>query len=167
MLAYIRKPHADLAALILRMGLGFLFIGYGCIKLNQAHAMSEYMSYNTQQAVGWAELICGSLLAIGFLTRLAALVMIADMIGAIVMVTGKREFFGMDMTAHGETFRPGAEYNIIIILVCLALLALGSGWFSLDHLIFNRRKRATDTTMAPVSPSAQAQNIASAPVVKA
>ena len=65
MLAYIRKPHADLAALILRMGLGFLFIGYGYIKLNQAHSMSEYMSLATQQAVGWAELICGALLAVG------------------------------------------------------------------------------------------------------
>lgn len=166
MLAYIRKPHADLAALILRMGLGFLFIGYGYIKLHLAHAQSEYMSLGTQQVVGWAELVCGFLLALGLLSRLAALVMIADMIGAIVMVTGKREFFGMDMTAHGETFRPGAEYNIIVILVCLALLALGSGWFSLDHLIFNRGRRLTSTTITPVSPSSQAQNIAPSSVVK-
>jgi putative oxidoreductase len=166
MLAYIRKPHADLAALILRMGLGFLFIGYGWIKVNQAHPMSDYMSYSTQQAVGWAELICGFLLALGLLTRLAVLVIIADMVGAITMVTGKREFFGMSMGSHGETFRPGFEYNIIIIVVCLALVALGSGWFSLDHLIFNRRKRETSVTV-PVAPTSQAQNIAPPPVVKA
>jgi uncharacterized membrane protein YphA (DoxX/SURF4 family) len=125
------------------------------------------MSLGTQQAVGWAELICGALLALGLLSRLAALVVIADMVGAIVMVTGKREFFGMDVTAHGETFKPGSEYNIIIILVCLALLALGSGWFSLDHLIFSRRRIVTGAAAAPVSPSSQAQNIPPAPAVRA
>jgi putative oxidoreductase len=164
MLAYIRRPHADLAALILRMGLGFLFIGYGYIKINQEHAISEYMSLATQQAVGWAELICGILLASGLLTRLAALVLIADMVGAITMVTGKRDFFGLSMEVHGETFKPGFEYNIIIIAICLALVALGSGWFSLDQLIFNRRKRDASTP-AVIAPSSQAQNIPPAPVV--
>jgi len=52
MFAYIRKPHPDLAALMLRMGLGFLFVGYGYIKVYQENPLSELMSYNMQQAVG-------------------------------------------------------------------------------------------------------------------
>ena len=142
MLAQILKPHADLAALLLRLALGFLFIGYGYIKLQQAHAVSEYMTLQTQQAVGWAELSCGILLTLGLLTRLAALVVIADMVAAIYLVTGKRELFGLSVGPHGETFQPGFEYNFLIIVACLALVALGSCRFALSHLIFHRRQRA-------------------------
>lgn len=163
MLAYFRKPHSDLAALILRMGLGFLFIGYGYIKVYQGRALSEVMTYEMQQAVGWGELICGSLLAIGLLTRLAALGVIVDMVGAIVMVTGKRDFFGMNMGPHGETFKPGFEYNIVIVLVCLALMVMGGGWFSLDHMIFGRR-RGVATTAVPVGGPLPIPGMASTPI---
>ncbi len=160
MLAYIRKPHADLAAVILRLGLAFLFIGYGYMKVSQSQAVSAYMTYSTQQAVGWAELICGILLALGLFTRLAALVLTADMVGAIYLVTGKRDFFGMETGPHGETFTPGFEYNIIVIAACLALVALGGGLFSINHLIFRRRETGPRVA-APVS------TVPPAPVVKA
>jgi putative oxidoreductase len=163
MLAYIRKPHNDLAALILRVGLGYLFIGYGYIKIYQDFPLSEFMSESTQTAVGWVELICGVLLVLGLLTRLASLVVITDMAAAIYLVTGRRGFFGMGADPHGETFRPGFEYNVVIILVCLALLALGSGRFSLDQLIFNRKKKET----IGGEPAPQAPSVAPAPVVKA
>jgi len=74
--------------------------------------------------------------------------MIANMIGAIVLVTGKRGFFGINVGPHGETFMPGFEYNIIIILTCLALVVLSGGWFSLDHLIFGRKKTETSGAAA-------------------
>ncbi len=163
MLAYIRRPHADLAAVILRLGLGFIFIGYGYMKVTQEHAVSEFMSLGMQQAVGWTELICGILLTVGLFPRLAALVMVADMVGAIYLVTGKRDLFGTDVGPHGETFKPGFEYNFLIIIVCLALLALGGGVFSLNHLIFGRRQR----TMSVAAPASEAPAIPPAPVVKA
>jgi putative oxidoreductase len=160
MLAYLRKPHADLAALILRIGLAYVFIGYGYIKLIQGHQMSEVMSYNLQLTVGWAELVCGILLVSGLLTRLAALGMIANMIGAIVLVTGKRGFFDPTVGPHGEKFQPGFEFNIIMILVCLALVVLGGGSISLDRLIFGRRRAETSAA----TPLPQAPVVAADPV---
>jgi putative oxidoreductase len=162
MLAYIRRPHADLAAVILRLGLAFLFIGYGYMKVSQDRAMTEHMSFGLQTAVGWTELICGILLAIGLFPRLAALGIIVDMCGAIYLVTGKRDLFGADVGPHGETFKPGYEYNLLIIVVCLALIAMGGGVFSLNHLIFGRRQRTTSVAV----PTPQVPAIPPAPVVK-
>lgn len=164
MLAYFRRPHSDLAALILRMGLGFLFLGYGYIKVSQDKAVSEVMTFQLQQAVGWLELICGGLLAIGLLTRLAALGVIVDMVGAIVLVTGKREFFGLSVGPHGVTFQPGFEYNIILILICLALMVMGGGWFSLDHMIFGRLGRTASTSVPVGGPLPLPQGVPSASV---
>ena len=39
----------------------------------------------------------------------------------------------------------GAEYNVAVIVMCLAVVALGSGKVSLDHLIFGRRRAAAAT----------------------
>lgn len=162
MIAYLRKPHADLAALILRLGLGFLFIAHGYSKIIQDFKWTEVISPAMQQTVGWAELIFGILLLIGLLGRLAALGVIGDMIGAIVLVTGRRGIIGQDMGPHGLTFQAsGFEYNFLIIAACLALLVLGSGWFSLDHLIFCRRKCGTT---AVGMPPPRSENAVSSPL---
>ena len=150
MFAYWRRPHPDLASVILRLGLGFIFMAHGYIKVFQPLSWTEVISRNMQNTVGWAELVFGILLALGFLSRLAALGVVADMIGAIVLVTGSRSFITIEMGAHGFTFRAsGFEYNLMIIVASLAVVVLGSGWFSLDYLLFGRKKapaRATTTT---------------------
>ncbi len=157
MLANLRKPHPDLAAVILRLGLGAIFIEHGYLKVfvpdswTVPAAWKETITPAIQNIVGWAELIFGLLIVLGLLSRLAALGVIADMIGAIVVVTGQHGFISTDMERSGFTFRAsGFEYNLIIIAACLALAVLGAGLFSVDHLIFGRKKAATAAAGAPL-----------------
>ncbi len=141
MLAYLRRPHIDLASLILRLGLAAIFIGQGYMKFVQPESWTDQLTPTMQKVVSGAELACGVMLAVGFLSRLAALALIADMVGAIMLVTGVQEFFPIAFKSGGFTFQAGAAYNFLIIVACLALLVLGSGIVSVDHLIFGRKRR--------------------------
>ncbi len=157
MLAYLRKPHPDLASVILRLGLGYLFLAHGYIKIVQDFPLSRGITHSMQNAIGWAEMSFGALLILGLLSRLAALGVIVEMIGAIVMVTGKRDYISVELGPEGDRFlAAGFEYNILIIVACLVLLVLGSGWFSLDHLIFCRKKGETTAAGAPLPRSENA-----------
>ncbi len=79
-----------------------------------------------QLAIAWGELIGGIALGVGFLTRLAALGIIAIMAGAIYTVHLPH---GFDITKHGY------EYNVVIIVVCLALILTGGGKLAVDRLL--------------------------------
>ncbi|HEY7159369.1 MAG TPA: DoxX family protein [Gemmataceae bacterium] len=159
MFAYLRKPHVDLATLILRLGLAAIFLAHGFVFLNQEQSWTDKISPTMQRVVSWGEFVCGLALAVGLLSRLAAVGVIVIMVGAIELVTGSQGFLPTSFTSEGYTFRAGAAYNFIIIVACLALIVLGSGHVSLDHLLFGRKKTATpaaapSTTTAPVPPSA-------------
>ncbi|MBL8843218.1 MAG: DoxX family protein [Planctomycetes bacterium] len=69
-------------------------------------------------------------LAIGALTRLAALGMVAVMVGAIATVHASHGFF---MNWSGAQQGEGFEYHLLVIGIALALLTGGAGRFSLDH----------------------------------
>jgi uncharacterized membrane protein YphA (DoxX/SURF4 family) len=154
MLAKLLRPHADFATLLLRVGLAAIFIVHGVFKVNQDfELLPSIMSMEVQVTVGWVELICGGLLLVGLFSRLACLPMIAIQIAAIILVTGKRAL-GMEMERWGADYsRVGPEYNLVLITVCVAVVALGSGLVSLDHLlkkVFLRKAAA-----APAAPVAQ------------
>jgi uncharacterized membrane protein YphA (DoxX/SURF4 family) len=78
-----------------------------------------------QLAVGWGELMAGVGIALGLLTRIAALGIITIMAGAIATVTGRGGF-----GAPG-----GFEYNFVLIIVALCLIITGAGTLSLDRVI--------------------------------
>jgi putative oxidoreductase len=77
----------------------------------------------------------GSLFLIfGFLTRLAALGMLIEFIGTIVVVHGQNGFF-MNWSLvpnKGEGF----EYHLLVLGISLALLIAGGGKASLDGLLY-------------------------------
>jgi putative oxidoreductase len=83
-----------------------------------------------QIAVAWGELLGGIALGLGFLTRLAALGIIAIMAGAIVLVHGE----------HGFSAPAGYEYNMLIIAACVALVLLGGGNLAVDRFLRLRRR---------------------------
>jgi uncharacterized membrane protein YphA (DoxX/SURF4 family) len=138
MLATLLKPKVDLAALVLRWGIAAIFLVHGYFKLMQDFLLfpPSLMTFEQQVALGWAEVIIGGAVAIGLLSRLAALVTIVHQIGAIVLVTGGRALAGPEINRTGADYtRVGPEFNLVLIALCVGIILLGSGMFSLDHLL--------------------------------
>ena len=86
----------------------------------------ELLPAPLQGLVAWGELLGGVAIALGILTRVAALGIIVIMVGAIVTVTGAGGFSEMNK---------GFEYNFVLIVVALSLIITGAGTFSLDRVI--------------------------------
>jgi putative oxidoreductase len=167
MFRYLQKPHVELARAILRITLGFAFFAHGYIKLHQSslsQSWTDMLTPSMQQVIGWGEFICGVCLIFGFLSRVAALVLIADMIGAIALVMKYEDYIPVGVGPHGNTFKVGYEYNILIIAVALAIFLVGSGWFSLDAIIYRRWKGEPAQEAATGTPHLRADEGVAAPV---
>ena len=128
--------NRDLALLGLRIGLGLLFIhaGWGKIShiagvvgLGQRLHLPLPAVFGPVLAI--VELGGGSLVIGGLLTRLVALLLALDMLGALFLVK-----------IHTSAFI-GEEW--LAFWIGLALLAFGAGSFSLDAFLQNRRAQGT------------------------
>jgi len=122
-----------LAPLVLRLGLAVVFIFHGMQKVQAQDKWGTgwhpEMAAAMQAAVAWGELLGGVAMAIGFLTRLAALGLIAIMAGAIVTVHGE----------HGFALKNGGyEYNFALIVIATGVVLLGSGVLGLDYWLFRK-----------------------------
>jgi len=138
MFATLFKPKVDFAALLLRLGLAAVFVVHGYFKIVQSYPLIREMSLQVQQIVGWTEFVAGIALALGLFSRLAALATIPVQVGAIILVTGKRALTVTPIEATGADYsRVGPEYNGLLIVTALAVIVLGSGVVSLDHLVYN------------------------------
>lgn len=87
---------APWAALILRLGLGILFLAHGLLKLlvfKPAGAYGYFKSLGLPGALAYvtmtAELAGGAALIIGFMPRYVALLLVPLILGTIVVVHGK------------------------------------------------------------------------------
>lgn len=92
----IDAATAPWAALILRLGLGILFLAHGLLKLlvfKPAGAYGYFKSLGLPGALAYvtmtAELAGGAALIIGFMPRYVALLLVPLILGTIVMVHGK------------------------------------------------------------------------------
>jgi len=126
-----------LAPLILRLTLAAIFIYHGQTLVNKdtewgAKWLPPEMKQPpaAQMAAAWGQLVGGVALALGLLTRLAALGLIAVMAGPIALFHWEH---GFDIRNHGY------EYNVAIIAMCLVLVLTGPGKVALDHVFFRRR----------------------------
>src|ERR1035437_5441298 len=119
-----------LALLLLRVGLGAVFVFHGSQKVFDGLASEKFLAM--MQGMGlpllppavwagmaaWSELLGGGLVLVGLLTRLAAVPLIVTMLVAIATVTGKN---GFDSMNHGY------EYNIVLLAMAGALVLCGGG----------------------------------------
>ena len=128
-----------LAPLALRLGLGVVFVDHGLSKLDGGPAegfggMLTGLGVAAPALFAWlvtiAELVGGLMLLAGFATRLATLPLIATMIGAIVLVKAD-----VGIIAGPGSSMAGAELDIALAAGLLALLFIGPGRLSLDHVL--------------------------------
>jgi uncharacterized membrane protein YphA (DoxX/SURF4 family) len=140
------QAHVDSGALVLRLGLAAIFIVHGFLKLVQdgGAGWNDDLPRETQMAVAWGETVCGGALLLGFLSRLAAVGIIVMQTGAISLYTWRFDFVHIEYNRANPLRVPtGTEYNFALIIMCLAVIAIGSGKASLDHFLFGRRRKAT------------------------
>ena len=138
-----RPALFDVALLILRVFLGVCFVVHGLGKLGIVGPG------NMQGFVGWlkslgvpfaeaqarlamlSEIAGGTLIALGLLTRIAALIVFVTM--SVAATIGHKG--GGYLVTNNP---PGNEYAINLAMLMIVLVLLGPGFYSLDHLIFAR-----------------------------
>ena len=131
----------DVALTTLRVVLGVVFFAHGAQKMlgwfggygfHGTMGFFEHMGMPAPVAllVIVTEFFGGLGLIVGLLTRIAALGIGCEMIGAIFMVHLPNGFF---MNWTGNQKGEGFEYHLLAIAIAAALLLRGAGAFSLDR----------------------------------
>jgi putative oxidoreductase len=133
---------ADLAALLLRVSLGVMFIAHsfilkyltftlaGTAQFFESLGLPAFLAYLTFAA----ELLGGIALVIGFRTRLVALALVPILLGATWVHIGNGWVFS---AANG-----GWEYPLFLIVVSLASALLGNGAYALDNVLGQAKAKA-------------------------
>ncbi|MEM3154119.1 MAG: DoxX family membrane protein [Candidatus Woesearchaeota archaeon] len=117
--------YEDFALLLLRIGLGIIFIMHGWPKIKNPMGMKETTGF-LSPLVAIAEFFGGLGILLGFLTQIAGLALFVNMLGALYF----HKFKWNDVFIGKEKF--GYEYPFILAIVALALALLGAGAYSLD-----------------------------------
>jgi len=152
---------ADMAALLLRLGLAAIVLFHGGLKVAVGHDQWDpHLPAAVQIVVAWGEVLCGVLLLLGLGSRIAAVGIIIIQAGAIYFVTGQSTGFIGDWRSDYQGFMrvvtADYEYNIALILMAAALVLLGSGACSLDRMLFGRKKAAPAPPAPAPTPAATA-----------
>lgn len=130
---------ADYGLLLIRVVLGVIMMGHGAQKL-----FGWFGGYGLKGTGGWmeslgmrpgvlmalmaglAEFVGGLLFAIGLFTWIGALLIVGTMIVAILTVHRKNGFW---------VTQNGIEYNLILIVIVIAVAMVGAGSLSFDSLL--------------------------------
>jgi putative oxidoreductase len=133
-----RLCHHTIVPLLLRLGLAVIFIYHGFHLVgDEGHQWGTHwnpeLPVPVQALVAWGQLLGGIALALGFLTRAAAVGIAIIMAGAIATVHWPHGFNNLE---HGY------EYNFLIIVVCAALVLMGGGTLAVDR-VFRLRRRTS------------------------
>jgi len=131
-----------LAPLLGRLAVGLLFLSTGWGKVHSLDKVTQFfvqlkipMPALNAVVVAYSELVCGALLVIGLLTRLATVPLIVSMVVAIL--TAKLA------DIHNVFDLVGAdEFTYLCVLIMLALI--GPGKASLDQVLFRRFAPGSD-----------------------
>jgi putative oxidoreductase len=126
------------ARTILRLVTGFLFAAHGWQKFNEftvAGTQASFAKMGVPAAelaapvVATLELVGGIALILGVLTRVFAVLLTLDMLGALVLVHAPAGVFA----ATG-----GYELVLLLATAALAVALVGAGKVSLDKVLFGR-----------------------------
>ena len=121
------KLH-DLSHFGLRIVVGVFFIVHSQMKFGSGFGkFIAGLGLPAQMGIliGLWELIGGSLLVVGVLTRISSSLIAIDMLGAIVYVKKARAFSGMG----------GVELELLSFIILLTIIVLGPGRISISHIV--------------------------------
>lgn len=146
----ILNTKDDLAALILRLTLGGVFLPHGLQKTLGwfgGYGLSATLASFTDKmhiplifavlAVA-AESLGALALILGYCTRVAAFGIAVVMVVAVCMVHGANGFF---MNWMGSQKGEGFEYHLLVIGISIALMIRGAGSFSIDKKLSDRKAK--------------------------
>ncbi len=136
-----RQQQLDYAALILRLGLGTMFIAHALLKLMVFTLPGTVQFFASVGLVGWLaypvtalELAGGSLLILGIASRWVALVLIPVLLGALSVHLGNGWLF---TNANG-----GWEYPAFLAIACVVQVLLGDGAYTARQFMPGRQQLA-------------------------
>lgn len=169
---FAAQNRINLVALILRVGLAVIFLYHGLDKIINGTVGTTWVGQmyehrpeqvpasltftGTQLAVAWGEFLGGIALLIGLLTRLAAVGLIIIQVGAVCLVTAPR---GFSFDKGG-----GYEYNLALLAMCLALVILGAGVWSVDEMLARQRRQSRQRAAVTTPPLAGPHGASGQPV---
>jgi putative oxidoreductase len=120
---------ADYGQLVLRVGVGLLFLYHGVPKLKNPKGTMQWLKETGMPGaavftvlVALLEFFGGLALLLGFLTNIVAALFVVEMIGTTIF----------SKTKLGKQFMLGYELDVLYLVGALALVFLGAGAFSLD-----------------------------------
>ena len=150
----------DIAALVLRLAAGLIFLPHGWSKIAGDGGAASFASdiaanYNIPSFLGYvaayAEVAGAVLLIAGFLTRLDALLLAGTMFVAAFIVQLPDALFEVQPGAiKAFVILRGIETPLAMFAICVALILIGAGRVSVDHLLkideraaalFSRKKK--------------------------
>jgi len=151
------RTDNDIATAIVRLVLGVVFFAHGAQKL-----LGWFGGYGFTGTMGFftgvmhipaifaflaiaAEFFGGLGLIFGFLTRIAAVGILSNMIVAIALVHSQ---FGFFMNWTGTQKGEGYEYHLVILAVTVLLIIRGAGAVSVDRLLSSPAKRSAQLQTA-------------------
>ncbi len=116
----------DVGIAVLRVILGLIMIVHGWPKIKDIKGTAAWMGQKFKPGIFWAvvvsltEFVGGIFLIVGFFTQVVSLLLAIEFIVIILAMNFSKGFKG------------GYEFDLLILASALALLALGSGHYSLD-----------------------------------
>jgi putative oxidoreductase len=142
------RTDGDWAVTAARIILGLIMFAHGAQKLlgwygghGFEHTMQVLTTYlKLPRAVAvlviLTEFLGGLGLMAGFLSRLAAVGILAAMLGAVIMV---HYAYGLFMNWAGEQKGNGFEYHLLAIALALVVIIKGGGALSVDHVLYEHQ----------------------------
>jgi putative oxidoreductase len=138
--SYIFNTAYDNRAVIVRLVVGLIFLSEGIQKylFPETVGTARFVKIGFNDAAFWAyftatfEIICGVLILLGFLTRLASVPLLIIMITAFI-TTKIPILLGKGFWAMAHDYRTDFAATMLLIY----LLIYGSGKFSVDFTIGN------------------------------
>ena len=139
------KVTSDVAALILRLGAGAIFLPHGWSKVfgeggPAAFAADMSAAYNIPAFLGYlaaySEVIGAILLIAGLFTRLDALLLAGTMFVAAFIVQLPDALYEVPPGAiKAFVVLKGIELPLAMLAICIAIVLTGPGRVSLDHVL--------------------------------